>query len=195
MAERFNLTIQRLIYQLCRHHNTNDWTSDIVLEKAKNIYLNRKHRTIKMSPIQAEKSTNQSKLRQIYKKKYLKAKTHRNNPKFNVGDRVRISVTRGRFQRGYHQNYTTEVWTISKVLSNLPQPRYIVKDERDAELDCILHENEIVAYEPSDVYQIEKVLKTRWRNGRKQVLVRWLHYDDSFDSWLPAKDIEKYHVM
>ena len=148
-----------------------------------------------MSPIQAEKSTNQSKLRQTYKKKYLKAKTHGNNPKFNVGDRVRISVTRGRFQRGYHQNYTTEVWTISKVLSNLPQPRYIVKDERDDELDCILHENEIVAYEPSDVYQIEKVLKTRWRNGKKQVLVRWLHYDDSFDSWLPAKDIEKYHVM
>ena len=58
VAERFNLTIQRLIYQLCRHYNTNDWTSDLILEKAKTIYLNRYHRTY---------------LRKIYYAKYRKS--------------------------------------------------------------------------------------------------------------------------
>ena len=189
VAERFNLTIQRLIYQLCRYHNTNDWTLDIVLEKAKKIYLNRKHRTIKMTPTQAEQQKNQSKLRKIYREKYVKANKRKRKPKFKVGDTVRISSTRTRFERGYHQKFTTEVWTIHKVLDNLPQPRYTVKDERGDDLDCILHENELVAYEPSGVYEIEKILKTRWRKGKKEALVRWLHYDASFDSWVPAKDL------
>ena len=73
VAERFNLTIQRLIYQLCKFHNTNDWCSYIVLKKALAIYHNRTHRTIKMSPLAAEQSKNQTKLRKVYKEKYLKA--------------------------------------------------------------------------------------------------------------------------
>ena len=189
VAERFNLTIQRLIYQLCRYHNTNEWTSDLVLGKAKKIYLNRKHRTIKMSPIEAEKKSNQSRLRKVYLEKYRKAKSFKKKPKFNIGDTVRISSKRSPFNRGYHQNFTTEVWTISKVMDNLPLPRYIVKDEHGDELDNVLNENEVIHYLPSDVYEIEKVLKTRWRNGRKEAFVRWLHLDKKFDSWVDFKDI------
>ena len=70
VAERFNLTIQRLIYQLCRYHNTNKWISDDILGKAKMIYLNRRHRTIKMTPTEAELPRNQNKLRNIYYEKY-----------------------------------------------------------------------------------------------------------------------------
>ena len=142
-----------------------------------------------MSPVNAEKPINQAKLRKLYREKYMKANNRRKKPKFKVGNTVRISSTRTQFERGYHQKFTTEVWTVNKVLNNLPQPRYTVTDERGDELDCILHENELVAYEPSGVYEIEKILKTRWRKGRKEVLVRWLHYDASFDSWIPAKDL------
>ena len=178
VAERFNLTIQRLIYQLCRHYNT----SDIILEKAKTIYLNRKHRTIKMTSTEAEDPANQLDLRQIYYAKYRKSDKNKKKVKFKINDTVRISVLRGPFDRGYHQNFTTEVWTISKVLDNLPLARYIVKDEHNEELDSVLNENELIAYQPSDVIQIDRVLKKRTRKGRTEVFVSWLHYDDKFNS-------------
>ena len=190
VAERFNLTIQRLIYQICRRYNTNDWTSDIVLERAKTIYLNRMHRTIKMTPTEAEDPAVQSKLRKIYFTKYRKADLNKKKPKFKIGDTVRISAIRKPFDRGYHQNFTTEVWTVSQVLKNLPLARYIVKDSHNEELDNVLNENELVAYQPSNVYEIDQVLKTRWRKGKKELFVKWLHYDNKFNSWIPAENLE-----
>lgn len=189
VAERFNLTIQRLIYMRCRHLNTNDWISNAVLGEAKKIYLNREHRTIKMSPKQAELPENQAKIRRIYFDKYQQAEKHRKLPKFKIGEKVRISILRGRFNRGYHQNFTQETWKISEVLDNLPQPRYKVEDERGDLLDSVLNENEIIRYEPENRYMVEKILKTRKRNGRKEYLIRWLHYDSSFDSWEPAENV------
>ena len=44
-----------------------------LIDKAMKIYLNRKHRTIKMSPLEAEKDENGPILRQTYLKKYIKA--------------------------------------------------------------------------------------------------------------------------
>ena len=190
IAERFNLTIQRLIYQLCRYHNTNNWVSDLILGNAKTIYLNRKHRTIKMSPTDAEKEINQPKLRRVFYDKYMKINKIKKKPKFKVGDTVRISASRSPFKRGYHQDFTTEVWKISRVLDNLPLARYVVKDELGDELDNILNENELILYKPSEMYEVDKILKTRWVNGKKEILVRWLHYDDKFDSWIPAENLE-----
>ena len=96
---------------------------------------------------------------------------------------------RGRFNRGYHQNFTQETWKIDEVLDYLPQPHYKVVDERGDFLDSILNENEIVRYEPENRYMVEKILKTRKKNGRKEYLIRWLHYDSSFDSWEPAENV------
>ena len=192
IVERFNLTLQRLIYQLCRFHNTNKWTSDEILGKAKKIYLNRKHRTIHMTPSQAEREENASTLRKIYKEKYKKAssETKGKKPKFKIGDQCRISSIRRPFERGYLQNFTTEVWTVCEVMNNLPLARYRVKDSQNEILDCILNENELVHYTPKNKYAIHKILKTRHLNGKKQFLVNWLHYDDKFNSWVNEEDLE-----
>ena len=106
-----------------------------------------------------------------------------------IGDSVRISAIHTPFDRGYHRNFTTEVWTVSKVMDNLPLARYIVKDEHNEELNSVLNENELIAYQPSDVFQIDKVIRTRWRKGKKELLVSWLHYDDKFNSWIPAENV------
>lgn len=188
VVERFNRTIQRLIYQMCRYHNTNNWPQ--LLDKVKKIYHNRKHRTIKMTPSEAEKPVNQRKLRSIYSLKYSKSAKNKSKPKFNVGDTVRISVLRGAFDKGYHQHFTNEVWTISEVLDNLPIPRYIVKDSANEVLNNVLNENEVTAYAPSDKYAIDKILKRRKRNGKEEVFVSWLHYDKKFNCWIPATNLE-----
>lgn len=190
IVERFNRTIQRLIYQKCNYNNTNNWIS--ILDDVKKIYHNRYHRTIKMSPLDAEKDENQAKLRGIYAAKYSKAEMKRKKPKFKVGDTVRISILRTNFSRGYHQNFTTEIWTVSEVLDNLPQPRYKVKDANGEILLSVLNENELVAFEKKDdVFTIEKILKVRKRKGLKQYLVRWAGYPESHNSWVLEKDMKK----
>ena len=188
VVERFNRTIQRLIYQMCRYFNTNDWIS--ILDNAKSIYLNRSHRTIKMTPLEAEKEENQAKLREIYAEKYKEAEIKRKKPKFKVGDTVRISILRTGFARGYHQNFTTEIWTVCDVFTNLPQPRYRVKDDNGEILLCVLNENELVAFKKKDnVYRIDKILKERRRKGRKEFFVHWLGYPNSKNSWISENDI------
>ena len=49
VVERFNLTIQSLLYKIMHYNRSLKWVQ--FLDQAMKIYLNRKHRTIKMSPI------------------------------------------------------------------------------------------------------------------------------------------------
>ena len=36
----------------------------------------------------------------------------------------------------------------------------------------------------SEIYQIEKILKSQAHGGKKQFLFRWLRYNSDFESWL-----------
>jgi hypothetical protein len=64
VVERFNLSIQRILYKMMAKHNSLEWTKFIT--PAMKIYLNRNHRTIKMSPVEDEKEKNQRQLRLTY---------------------------------------------------------------------------------------------------------------------------------
>ena len=87
VAERFNLTIQMLIYKMLDKSMTRKWVDFI--EPAMKIYLNRKHRTIKMSPLEAELTKNHKLLREIFLQKYTKANIRKKPAKFKVSDTVR----------------------------------------------------------------------------------------------------------
>ena len=188
IVERFNKTLQQLVYKLLAQKNTNNWVQ--VLPHAMKIYLNRKHRTTKFSPVDAEKPENEEAIQDTFEEKYQKAEANRNKPKFKVGDTIRIWVHRDKFIRAYHANYTHEYFTISEVLTNMPQPRYKAKDLLDDPLDFILHQNEIVKYTPTgeEMHKME-VLRRRTRNGRRECYVRWLGWPDKFNQWIPAADV------
>ena len=70
VVERFNLTIQQLLYRMMNQQNTFEWVK--LLDSAMKIYLNRTHRTIKMSPLEGEKEENEPIIRRIYFEKYMK---------------------------------------------------------------------------------------------------------------------------
>jgi hypothetical protein len=47
------------------------------------------------------------------------------------------------------------------------------------------YEQELQKIEKTDdVYKIEKILKTRKRNGRIEYFVKWLGYPEKFNSWV-----------
>ena len=87
-----------------------------------------------------------TKLQFLFNKKYSKIK--REKPKFKVGDHVRIFVDKGKFPRSYHQDFSDEVFLVNKVFTNLPKPRY---ELRDAQGEIILGnalQNELSLYLP-----------------------------------------------
>ena len=51
--------------------------------------------------------------------------------------------------------------------------------------------NLLVTVSPETEFQIDKIVRTRNKNGIKQHLVKWKSYDETFNSWVKATDIKK----
>ena len=103
VAERFIKTLKSKIYKYMTSVSKNvyiDKLDDIVDE-----YNNTYHTTIKMKPADVRDNT------------YINANKEINNndPKFKVGDHVRISKYKNIFAKGYMPNWSEEVFVIKKV--------------------------------------------------------------------------------
>ena len=103
VAERFIKTLKNKIYKYMTAISKNvyiDKLDDIVNE-----YNNTYHRTIKMKPVDVKDNT------------YIDFKKEINNkdPKFKVGDHVRISKYKNIFAKGYTPNWSEEVFVIKKL--------------------------------------------------------------------------------
>ena len=109
---------------------------------------------------------------------YNKNALPRKKPKFKVGDKVRISKYKHIFEKGYTPNWTTEIFTIDKLLPTVPYT-YKLKDYQNKPLDGCFYEQELLKAKITDVYLIEKIVR---RKGNK-VLVKWLGFDDSHNTW------------
>ena len=169
--------------------NTHEWTK--LLWKAQNIYLNRWHRTIKMSPNEAELPENQSLLRLTFHKFYSKYPIEK-KPKYKVGDKVRIHGFRNIYTRGFYQSYTTEFFTIVRVKSfPLNRSRYYLRDIKGEILSAVFFENELSLFIPTKdtFYNIEKIIDERMYRGKKQYLIQWEGWPSTYNSWEYASNI------
>ena len=103
VAERFIITLKSKIYKYMIAISKNvyiDKLDDIVNE-----YDNTYHRTIKMKPVDVKDNT------------YIDFEKEVNNkdPKFKVGDYVRIFKYKNIFAKGYMPNWSEEVVIITKI--------------------------------------------------------------------------------
>ena len=187
VIERFNLTIQSLLYKIMRKNNSYELVR--FLDQAMNIYLHRKHRTIKMSPMEAEKNENGKKIRRTYFEKYRDANMKQQKAKFSVGDSVRIYKERGTFHRGYNEDFTEEIFTITKVLRNLPVPRFKIKEYSGNDVIRNFFQDELIHYNPPEFYEID-VLDTRGMGKKKEYLVHYRGWPNSYDEWKKASDMK-----
>ena len=112
----------------------------------------------------------------------------RAKPKLRVGDRVRISRVKGTFEKGFHPNWSVELFTVAEVLETNPVT-YRLRDHRGEVIQGSFYEPELQKTKQGDTYLVEKVLKTRTVKGQKQHLVKWLGYSDKNNSWVDEKDL------
>ena len=166
VAERFIRTLKSKIYKYMTSISKNvyiDKLDDIVNE-----YNNTYHTTIKMKPIDVKDNTYINTIKKINYK----------DPKFKVGDRVRISKYKNIFAKGYMPNWSEEVFVIKNVKNTVPWT-YVINDLNSEEITGTFYEKELQKTNQEE-FRIEKVIK---RKGNK-LYVKWKGYDNSFNSWI-----------
>ena len=102
-AERFIWTLKSKIYKYKTAISKNVYIDklDGIVQKYNNTY----HASIKMKPVDFKDNT------------YIDFKKESNdkNPKFKVGDHVRISKYKNIFAKGYIPNWSEEIFIITKI--------------------------------------------------------------------------------
>ena len=130
VAERFIRTLNTKIYKYMTLVTKNVYINkldDIVGE-----YNNTYHRSIKLKPVDFEDNT------YIYFKKEVNDK----DPKFKVGDHIRISKYKNIFAKGYMPNWFEEVFVVSKIKNKVPWT-YVINDLNSEEIIGTSYEKEL----------------------------------------------------
>ena len=171
VAERFIRSLKNKIYKYMTAISKNvyiDKLDDIVTE-----FNNNYHTTIKMKPVDDKGNTYTDFEKEVNDK----------NPKFKVGDHVRISKYENIFAKGYMPNWSEEVFIISKIKNTVPWT-YINNDLKGEKIIGALYEKELQTTNKKE-FRIEKVLK---KKGDK-LYIKWKGYGNSFNSWIDKKDL------
>ena len=105
------------------------------------------------------------------------------DPKFKIGDIVRISKYKNIFAKGYVQNWSGEAFMIKKV-KNTVSWSYVISDLKGEEIFETFYKKKFQKTNQKEV-RVERVIK---RKGDK-IYVKWKGYDNSFSSWIDKKDI------
>ena len=121
-------------------------------------------------------------------KKLLQIPTNKREPKFVVGDKVRLAVQKDKFEKAYIINWSDRVYTIKEVNNTHPYT-YVVEDKRGVIHKVRFYEEELQKNR-EERFRIEKVLEWKTEKGKRYGLVKWIGYDDSYNSWEPEEEIK-----
>ena len=105
------------------------------------------------------------------------------DPKLKVGDHVRISKYKNIFAKGYTQNWSEEVFVISKIKNTFPW-KYAISDVKGESIIRSLMKKNCKKLVKKK-FRIEKVLQIK---GDK-LYVKWKGCDNSFNSWINKKNL------
>lgn len=185
VVERFNRTIKEKMWKYFSANSTNKYID--VLQDLVNQYNNARHRSIKMTPIEASKKKNEL---SVLANLYGDLNPPAIKEKFSIGDKVRITVKKGHFEKGYTPRWTEEIFVITGVQKTNPIT-YKIADLSGEEVKGTFYEQELQKTK-QETFRIEKVIRKRKSiTGEDEVLVRWKGYPPKFDSWMKISETTK----
>ena len=139
VVEKWNKTMKNKMWRMfSANNNTVYWDK---LDKLVDDYNNTYHSSIEMTPTEASKKENDNKVfANLYGDLiYLKPK----NPKFSIGDKVRILQYKRRvFDKGYTPNWTEELFVVDRILMTKPVT-YKIVDLLGEKVEGSLYEKEL----------------------------------------------------
>jgi hypothetical protein len=181
IVERFIRTLKHAVYFEFLKGQSRNW-----IEKLKTIvheYNTRYQNGIHMTPVEAREEKGRAALTlQLADGVGLKDK-----PRFSVGDWVRISRLKGKFEKAHDSNWSYEIYKIWKLKEGHPV-RYYLQDYDGEKIDGAFYTEELQTVRDPDYFPIERVIKTRTVRGQKQQLVKFMGYKDP--RWINAEQTE-----
>ena len=124
------------------------------LDDIVNEYNNTYHRTIKMKPVDVKDNT------YIYSMEFYSTNLHSNkDPKFKVGDHVRISKYKCIFAKGYTTNWSEEGFAIKRIKNTVPWT-YVINDLNGDKIIGTFYEKELQETNQQE-FKIEKIVKKK----------------------------------
>lgn len=178
IVERFNRTLLSKIWKMFSLNGTHIWINKI--QSIADEYNNTKHRTIKMKPVQVNNNNEQYLLNTVYKEYVFINKMSR----YKINDYVRISKYKGVFEKSYTPNWSTEIFKIYKIQLTNPVT-YLLEDMDHNKIRGAFYEAEVQKVKYPDLYLVESII----RYNKNKVFVKWLGFDDSFNSWINKNDL------
>ena len=192
IAERFIRTLRGLIGKYQNYEGQYRYIE--VLQDLVDNYNSKKHRTIGLAP----KDVTADIEREIYDTLVLQ---HNNkiirstiqDPKFQVGDYVRIQRERGPFEKEHQGGWSREIFQIIRVIRSVPYT-YHLSDLNHERIHGSFYEPELLPTNKPDTYRVEEIIRTRYvgrgKNRKKQLYVKWLGFPASFNSWIDEADYD-----
>ena len=178
VVERFNRTLKSKMWRYFTHKNTRRFVD--VLPDLLYSYNNTYHRSIGMKPSDVH-TTNENKVR---KRLYPLKSKRKPKWKLLVDDKVRISMQRRPFKKGYIGGWSEEIFVVDARYPTQPVT-YRIKDLAGETIKGKFYEPELQKIlKRDDIYIIEKIVKTRKRAGAIEYFVKWRGYSDKFNSWV-----------
>ena len=179
VVERWIRTMKERMWKYFTDNNTSVYID--ILPDLLGDYNNTWHSSIKMTPVEASKKKNELTVwRNLYPNRLNIINI---NPKFSIGDKVRISKKKKTFEKGYTTRWTEEIFTITKINRTSPVT-YKIADLNGEEIQGTFYEPELQKTS-QQLFRIEKVIE----KGKNKSLVKWKVYSDDFNSWVDNKDI------
>ena len=178
IVERFNRTLKSKMWRYFTYKNTRRFLD--VLPDLLHSYNNTFHRSIGMKPSDVSTKNEALVRRRLYP---LKSK-QKLKWKYSVGDKVRITMQRQPFKKGYLGNWSEEIFVVNVLYPTQPVT-YGIKDLAGEDIKGKFYELELQKIQKcDDVFIVEKILKTRKRAGKIEYFVKWRSYPDKFNSWV-----------
>ena len=162
VAERFVKTLKNKIYKHMTTIGKNVYFN--VLNDIADKYNNSLHSSIKMKP------------KDVTNNKFIEyvEETNQKDPKFKIGDHVRISKYKNIFAKGYLPNWSEEEFVVNKVQNTVPWT-YLINNLNGEEIKDSFYEKELQKTDQKE-FRIEKVTKKKGNkcymlNGKVMIIV------------------------
>jgi hypothetical protein len=109
---------------------------------------------------------------------------------FKVGDYVRITREKKKFEKGYTWNWSEEIFKIVQVIPHVV-PVYRLEDLDQDKIQGTFYEPELQKVTKPEAFKIAYIVRSQGKNASRKHLVHWRGYPTKSRSWVFDSDILK----
>ena len=102
-----------------------------------------------------------------------------------IGSYVRLNLHRGVFGKESRGTWSKEVFRVKQHRNSLPIPMIYIEDLMGEAISGGLYPQEYQSVDWDGKRQVDQVLKTRTKKGRKEILVSYSGWPPKFNEWIP----------